>query len=276
MAGERFWSDFHFRDSTLEPMYMQIAEYLRHRIQSGVLKPGDKLTAENEVVKLLNASRTTVRMAFDQLVDEGIVARYRGRGSFVVEQKLKRNINYLYNFTESIREIGAVPSSTVIRCDVIQAYAMERQKLNLSATDSKVFLIERLRLANGEPLILEKTSIPYYLCPGIERFDFSSASLYATLRGHYGLNICRAEETIEAIVLKKPICAQLNCASGVPGYAIERVSHLDSGYICEHTRSVTRADRCVFRLELQSNQRTREYGVDFERKMILGGDASGR
>lgn len=270
MGDDGFLSAFRFSEDSSAPLYAQVAEYLRHRIRSGALKSGDRMVAENDIVKTLGISRTTVRLAFDQLVDEGLIIRYRGKGTFVAEPKLKRNINYLYSFTENIRSSGAVPSSIVLRSEVIPADAGEKAKLKLDLSDAKIFLIERLRMANGEPLIVEKTCIPYYLCPGVEKIDFSSASLYAALRGQYGLNISRAEETIEAVILKKSACGQLDCAPGMPGYAIERISYLDSGYICEHTSSLTRADKCVFKLELTSNHRTREHAVDFERRMILG------
>ena len=57
----------------------------------------------------------------DRLVDEGLLVRYRGRGSFIADPKMKRNINYLYNFTENMRELGAVPASVVIKSEVVEA-----------------------------------------------------------------------------------------------------------------------------------------------------------
>jgi len=109
MGDDAFLSAFRFSEGSSAPLYAQLAEYLRHRIRSGALKPGDRMIAENEIVKKLAISRTTVRLAFDQLVDEGLIVRYRGKGTFVAEPKLKRNINYLYSFTENIRASGAVP-----------------------------------------------------------------------------------------------------------------------------------------------------------------------
>ena len=269
MRDDDFFAAFCFNTDTSVPLYAQLAASVRHRIKSGALKPGDLLAAENEIVKRLGISRTTVRLAFDQLVDEGLVVRHRGKGTFVAEPKLKRNINYLYSFTENIKLAGAAPSSIILRSEVLPASAAQSAKLHLSADGAQIFLIERLRMANGEPLIVEKTCIPHYLCPGIEQIDFSTASLYAALRIQFGLFIARAEETIEAVSLKKGACAKLGCAPNRPGYAIERLSYLDSGHPCEHTTSLTRADKCVFKLELTSTARTREPSVDFERKMIL-------
>ena len=95
-------------------------------------------------------------------------------------------------------------------------------------------------MADGEPLILETTYIPYYLCEGIESTDFSEASLYATLENRYGLVISHAEETLAAMVIPKPAASLLKCKNGSAGYKIQRTSYLSSGYICEYTQSITR------------------------------------
>lgn len=269
MDSAAFLASFRFRQDSNAPLYAQLSDFLRQRIQSGALKLGDRMIPENDIVEILKISRTTVRQAYEKLVEDGLIVRYRGKGTFVAEPRLKRSNHYLYSFTENIRASGATPTSQILRCEVCAADNGDSVRLGLDSAGAKVFLIERLRLADGEPLIVERTCVQYYLCPGIEAVDFSRASLYATLRGQYGLNICRAEETIEAVILKKHICAQLGCPSGRPGYAIERLSYLDNGFACEHTTSFTRADKCVFKLELTDNSRTREHSVDFERRILL-------
>jgi GntR family transcriptional regulator len=156
----------HFQLSltSTQPIYTQLADYLRHLIQSGVLLPGDKMLGENDIVKGLKISRTTVRQAMNQLVDEGLLIRLRGKGSFVAEQQLHRNINYLYSFTENIISSGAVPASVVVNAELFDADNTTAKILNLQPENRKVFFLKRLRLANQTPLILESTYIPYYLC----------------------------------------------------------------------------------------------------------------
>ena len=149
---------------------------------------------------------------------------------------------------------------------MIPATAELQEAMKLAAVGQKVFVLERLRMADGEPLILETTYIPYYLCEGIESTDFSEASLYAALENRYGLVISHAEETLAAMVIPKP-AALLKCKNGLAGYKTQRTSYLSSGYIGEYTQSITRGDRCVFRLEL-SNSKSPQGGVlDFQRKL---------
>lgn len=267
MDRDSFQKTFHFSADASTPLYVQLAAYLKHQIQIGVLKPGDKMLAENDIAEILRISRTTVRLSFNHLVDEGLIVRYRGKGSYITEPKLRRNVNYLYNFTENIRASGSQPSSFVLRCAVEKADEMAQAKLLLPTENKDVFVLERLRLADGKPLILETSIIPYYLCRGIEGVDFSAASLYAVLQNQYDLHISRAEEIISAVVIKKPLCMRLECSPGSPGYRIERVSYLDTGYACEYTTSVTRGDRCVFKLDLYHDKETKNDSVNFKRHL---------
>lgn len=268
MSKEHFKRTFKLAQDSNTPIYTQLADYLKHQIQSGVLKPGDKMIGENDIVNMLGISRTTVRLSLDRLVDEGLIVRYRGKGSYIAEPRLRRNINYLYNFTENIRASGAYPSSIVIHSGITEADASTKEKLHLAEEGTNVFLLERLRLANGEPLIIEKTYIPYYLCHGIESIDFATSSLYTVLENRYGLNICRAEETIEAIVIDKDVCKQLSCKPCMPGYKIERISYLESGYICEYTTSITRSDKCIFKLDLYNSKSAKSGSIDFKRQLF--------
>lgn len=267
MTREHFAATFQLSPDTAKPIYTQLAEYLRFQIKSGVLRPGDRMIGENDMVEVLGVSRTTVRNAINQLVEEGYILRYRGKGSFIAEPRLKRDINYLYNFTENIRSAGSVPSSQVMRCEVVASDAALQTKMKLAAIGQKVFLLERLRMADGDPIIFETTYIPYYLCEGIETVDFSSTSLYNTLENRYGITIAHAEETMEAAVIDKRTAAVLQCKNGLAGYHIERISYLSSDYICEFTQSVTRGDRCVFKLDLYNNKGSNGGSVDFERQL---------
>ena len=110
-----FKRTFKFSEDTSIPLYEQLTSYIKIQIQAGVLKPGDKMITENELCEILNVSRTTVRQSMNKLVEQKFIYRYRGKGSFIADQKVKRAINYLYNFTEDMRKLGTVPSSIVLK-----------------------------------------------------------------------------------------------------------------------------------------------------------------
>ena len=161
MDIDYFKQTFQFAQDSNTPLYEQLAAYIKIQIQAGILKPGDQMIAENSLCEILNISRTTVRQCMNRLVEEGLLVRYRGKGSFIADQKMRRNINYLYNFTENMLSLGAVPSSVVLRNELVETDEYIREKLQLPLGQTKAFHLTRLRCANGEPILLENTYIPY-------------------------------------------------------------------------------------------------------------------
>ncbi len=270
MDIEYFKNTFHFSEGTDVPLYIQLAAYFRIQIQTGILKPGDMMIAENSLCDILNISRTTVRQAMNTLVEEGLLVRYRGKGTFIANTKLKRNMNYLYNFTEDMKAIGAKPSSKIIKTEVLKDCPVDIANiLKLPTTQTQVFYLERLRLANQEPILWERTYIPYYLCNKIETFDFNKYSLYQILNETYHLDMYHAKESLEAIILSRNESSLLKCSSKTAGYKISRISYLDSGFIFEYTTSVTRADKCSFQFDLYKNTSSKNTPVKIKRNMSL-------
>ena len=245
--------NFCFSDELNSPMYIQLAAFIRHQITLGIFKKNDRMATENELCTMLNISRTTVRLAMNELLEEGLLIRKRGRGSFITERKINRRLNSLYNFTESMREQNIEPHSEVISARVCEANETIAGQLQLPSGQNKVFRLERIRYGDDTPLLHETTYITYNLCPGIENQDFSKYSLYDVLKTRYGLTIYHASETLEAIIIEAATAASLKCSAGpTPGYRIERVSSLETGFVFEYTTSVTRADKCKFRVDMYS------------------------
>lgn len=260
--------DFKFHFDSTKPLYRQLYEYLERCIVSGILKEGDQMIPETHICEAFKVSRSTVRKTMDMLLEEGLIMRRRGKGSFVAAQRMKRSINYLYNFTENIQNIGSVPSSIVLEAKVLNDAPKEvLEKLHLQKHD-KVFYLNRIRCANEIPLLNEKTYIPYALCPLIEQYDFTSKSLYDVLSNQYKLNLYHATESIEAVVMSVKEKQLLQCKDNIPGFKIKRISHMDDGRVFEYTTSLTRADRCIFEMELYKKA-TQFSPVEIKRSVLL-------
>jgi GntR family transcriptional regulator len=270
MDTEYFKNTFRFSDETGIPLYIQLAAYLRIQIQTGVLRPGDMMIAENSLCDILKISRTTVRQSMNKLVDEGLLIRYRGKGTFIANSKIKREINHLYNFTEDMKATGAKPGSKVIKAIVLDRCPDEiAELLKLPTVQTPVFYLERLRLANQEPILWERTYIPYYLCNKIETYDFSRYSLYQILNEAYHLEMYHAKETLDAVILSDKEASLLECTNNIAGYKISRISYLDSGFIFEYTTSVTRSDKCSFQFDLYKNTVSKKPPVEIKRNMSI-------
>jgi Transcriptional regulators len=251
--SESFNSDLFKNDILTEsndmPFYQKILTFIRHQIQSGTLKPGDMLPPESELCNIYGVSRTTIRLAMDQLAEEKLITRQRGKGSYISNPKLQRNLNHLYSFTEDMKNMGLNPYSKIIESCLIKNTGNISEILKLSP-DSDIFKLVRIRYADKEPILLETSYIPYYLCSGILQEDFTTVSLYSMLQFKFKLQLSRAVETYEAIKLDKNTAKLLGCSPSSSAFNIHRTGYLDSGIPYEYTNSSVRSDKCIFTLEL--------------------------
>ena len=233
------------REDSPIPLYVQLEELLRRKITSGAYPPGRQLPAERELCRRYGVSIITVRQAILKLVDHGLLYRRRGKGTFVSEPKLSRDISSLYSFTQDMKRLGLEPSSRVLDLREIEGGDATVQLSLLSPAD-RVILLVRLRIANATPLLLETTYIPSRIAPGLVDKDLAAGSLYEILGRDYGVEIASAAENFESVVLDAEEAELLGCQAGSPGFHIERTAYDSSGVPVELTSSLTRADRCKF------------------------------
>lgn len=245
-----------FKDNVIRteselPLYFQLSTFIKNLILSKQLKPGDMIPSEKQLCDIYGISRTTVRQALDKLAKENLIIRRRGRGSYIANPKVHRNLDHLYNFTDDMKRIGLSPSSKVIMSRVIEASENMSKLFNIS-DNADVFKLVRVRLADNEPLLLEETYIPLYVCPDITNIDFNKNSLYSILQTMYGLKLEKATETYEAVNLDIETAKILNCQSLSAAFSIQRIGYLENDTAFELTNSLVRSDKCVFTVELKT------------------------
>ncbi len=260
MNSRKNTNDFMHDEVSGVPLYRQLADYLRDRIEQGVWKGGDELPSEHDICKANALSRTTVRLAFRELINDGIIIRKRGKGSFVAEAKLRRSLNNLTSFTDDMLDSGRIPSSRVLSCEVREAGADIGTALVIPETE-KVFVLRRIRLADDRPITLETACIPYSLCEGIEREDFSTASLYSYLAERCGINPYSAIETHEVGVIPADVARLMSVDPLSPAFLLTRVSYREDGSAFEFTQTIAPGDRCRFEIGLHGPR----LGITFQR-----------
>jgi len=233
------------------PIYYQLKEGLREQIESGVLRPHDRVPSERELEKMYHISRMTARRALSELEAEGYVYRARGKGSFVAEPKIRQGLLWLTSFTEDMRDRGMKAGAQVLGTAVI--VGDEKLARRFGADPAEEFVkIQRLRLADGEPMALETSFLRRRFCEGIEWLDFTDRSLYKTLQEEYGLCFGRAEQMVEAKLADEFEAKLLGVKLGTPMLAMERITYLDDGEtVVEYARSVYRGDRYKLFVELK-------------------------
>lgn len=265
MPKESTYEENKLIEESTVPLYFQLMTMIKRQIDCGILKPGDMVPSESQLCSQYGVSRSTVRQALNQLAEKNLIIRRRGKGSFISNPKYQRSLNHLYSFTEDMLAMGFKPRSEILESSIINPSDDIVKQLELPNKESKVFKMTRLRIANDEALLIETSHIPLYLCPDIDKEDFSNTSLYSVLQNKYSLNLHRAFETYESIKLNKESAALLNCKSSSCAFSIQRIAYLDTGIPFELTNSIVRSDRCIFQVELYANKNK----VSFSRKIIV-------
>ena len=179
------------------PMYAQIQTQLLGMIRAGRLSTGDPLPSEEELSRVYGVSRMTSRQALQLLKSQGHAARHKGKGTFVTQPKVEKDIAHLAGFTTEMRQLGMKPSSQVLAAGIVAASGEVAEQLAIKS-GGEAFRLKRLRIADGLPVAIEEIYLSIEKFPGIEKVDFSRQSLYQTLRARYAVRFGMADEVLEA------------------------------------------------------------------------------
>jgi GntR family transcriptional regulator len=218
------------------PLYLQLARFLADAVRGGHYTPHEALPSERALSESLDLSRVTTRKAIDQLVLQGLIVRRRGSGNYIaprIEQALSR----LTSFSEDLRARGYAPSSRWLSRETGTATAEEREILGL-ARGARVVRLERLRLADGTVMALEKSVLPAAVVPDPAQVE---ASLYEFLQAR-GSAPVRATERITAVNASARLARQLQVPTGRAVLSIQRIGYLASGDPVELAHAYCRSD----------------------------------
>ncbi|MFE9611682.1 GntR family transcriptional regulator [Streptomyces sp. NPDC006012] len=224
------------------PKYYQIKQQVLEITDA--LKPGSRMPAERLLALRLDTSRTTVRQALQELVGEGRLDRIQGKGTFVARPKLYRTL-LLTSHTEDMHAQGLQPASRVLDIRHVEADGKLSGLLGITTGES-VLRIERLRLANGEPMAIETTHLSARRFPELHGSLARYRSLYTALAEVYGVRLAEAEEVIETSLATPREAALLATEVGLPMLLLSRHSRDAHGTPVEWVRSVYRGSRYKF------------------------------
>ena len=230
------------------PLHHQVYLDLLGSLDSGRWAPGRQLPTERELAGHYGCSLITVRRALDELVREGRIERTRGRGTFVLHPRLDRDIAGRASFAEEMRQRGLDPHTRLISARPESASVSVAAALGIEA-GSPILYLERLRLASGEPYLLEQVHLPADRFPGLLASDLEHNSLYQLLTERYGTRVARAREAIEPVLLRGREARLLDQPSGRAALLVEGVAFTADGVPVEFARSFVRGDRTRYYVE---------------------------
>ena len=230
----------------------QLTSILRANILNDKYSEGSLIPTENDLIKTYKVSRITVRKALDNLVQEGLLRRERGRGTFVNKRDETGERSLLISATSTFQAVGIQSEIKLIGIEKIVPSQMITLKLGLRDKDI-VFKLERLRLGDNVPLFHEVHYLPEALYPDLDKLDLET-SLYEIMNKRYHIKPIGAHEIFTAIKLDKEMAEILGCKEDDPGFAqfsvIYRVGRIPSS-----VEEVTyRGDQFKIRVEVAAEK----------------------
>ncbi len=233
--------------SRKQPLYDQLVDLLHEKIENE-MGPGDLLPSERELCETYGLSRTTVRLALAELEQQGLVTRQHGRGTFVANTTREAtNLMSTYSFTEQMRSLGRVPQTVVLEFDTREAPKHIAACLGLRIGDP-VIRMKRLRLADGTPMMVERTYLPASEFIGLSREDVERQPLYDIVEKVYHETIRVADEEFCASVVHMDDAELLGIPESAPVLKLYRTTYNVKNTAIEYTRSVARADQFKYKV----------------------------
>lgn len=230
------------------PLYSQLMDILINEIENE-MEEDEKILSEREICDKYDVSRATVRQAIAELEKEGYLYKKHGKGTFVAAKKINQNLQGFYSFTEEMKKRGKVPTTKVLKFEIIPINHEIAKKMQLTHGEI-VYKFSRLRMADGEPMMVETTYVPYNTFPGITKENLSSKALYDIFRDYFNQKVEYAEEEFLPILTNENEAKNLKVEVGSPSLRINRFAYNKFGKIIEYTVSIARGDKFRYTLKL--------------------------
>jgi len=232
-------------DTQATPLYLQLARNLEAAIHAGVWKAEQALPSERTLSEQLGLSRVTARKALEILLEQGLIRRNQGSGTFITP-RLEQPLSRLSSFSEMLRLKGFVPGSQWLERGIAVPTHEEVIRLGLSPTD-QVARLKRLRKADDTVMAIEMSALPAALLPHPEAIG---DSLYQYLES-IGRPVVRALQHIRAINASAEFAALVGIEPGTAMLLMTRIGYLDDNTAIELTDTYCRNDYYDFVAELR-------------------------
>jgi GntR family transcriptional regulator len=230
-----------------EPMYQQLNQLLRSLVGSSEFPVGQQFLTERQVSERFEISRATANKALSNLVAEGLLTFRKGVGTFVSSRSMDYNLRALVSFTEEAIAAGKRPETRVLAFEQVAASAAGEEiahALQVSDQDP-LWYVERLRLADDLPVILERRHIIARHCPSLKNSDVAG-SLYKVWKEQCNLDVEGAEETIRAVNIGRGEAKALGTRQNTAGLRVTSVGFLRGHQPLWFERTLYRGDAYEF------------------------------
>ncbi|NLE43712.1 MAG: GntR family transcriptional regulator [Chloroflexi bacterium] len=230
------------------PLYYQLSEQLRARIESGDLAAGERIPSVQELSAQHSISPMTAQKAIAELVRSGLVEVRRGIGTFVAPDKVTFGLRYLSSFSQDALMHGLTPHVQLLTQELEVPPHQIAERLRLAPDERAVHLV-RLRFYDETPAAIDESYLPASLCPGLEDEDVVTQSLYDLLETRHGLALDHATQTLEAVPATAFEARLLHISVKAPVALLRGITFLADGRPIENFKVAYRGDRLRFELQ---------------------------
>ncbi|WP_010276735.1 UTRA domain-containing protein [Paenibacillus senegalensis] len=240
-------------NSSQEPLYLQLKHVLKEEINRGNYAPGEQLPPESELCEIYGVSRGTARKAIMDLVEEGILSRQQGKGTFVREAMIQRELFSIGGYSDTTATSAEGMQSLIISCsvtlsdDYLAAFFEEEP-------GERALELKRLHHIKDEPLILETAHYSLNRFPDLERFIMENPSTYSTLKTRYNVEITYSVKTLELVHATEEEARLLKCDPGAGLYRIERKSYDNHDHPIHISSSLYKTNRVKFTITVDKRK----------------------
>lgn len=233
-----------------QPLYIQVTDLIKDHIAKKYWQLDEMIPSENELSATYGVSVGTVKKALSKLVDEGILYRRQGKGTFVNRPDFKRSFMRFFRFGADENLEERFLSSKVLSLDITTPPKRIMDMLKL-ADDEKTISIKRIRFLNDLPLLLQDLYLPYKIFKGFDEIDISRELLYPIYDEKFKTPVIWADEYLRPTIADTVVAEALKINLGDPVISIERIVYTYGDEPIEVRSSIGRGDKFRYHIEIR-------------------------
>ena len=219
--------------NSLVPIYEQVMDYIKKKIEKGEWKKGDKISTEKDLMELFDVSRGTIKKAISLLVEEKVLTQKQGKGTFVIDENISFPLaEGLISFSESMKSQGIDFETELINLEKKKADEKIAEQLKINVGDDYLF-IERTRTVHDEVVMFIQNNINIQLAPNIDTADYAHESLFNIVEKYSEHKVAYNETSFAAVPSTKTISELLHIEENSPLLYQEQLVHLEDDSIIE-------------------------------------------
>jgi GntR family transcriptional regulator len=234
-----------------KPLYEQLKEVIKQKIDNGGYKPGGALPGERQLIDTYGVSRITVRRAIGELVNEKLLYRQHGKGTFVAQKYVLRPLGSLLGVAESLKLQGMDADITMIEKCVTKPNSIICRELGLDKSDN-IVLIKRLISTGQEPLLINYNYLSQSVGSLLDNVDLTRDPIFSQLE-LYGYKISEGFERITAGVATSEEAKYLHCEKNSPVLVAKSTIFVENKLPILYCCGIFRGDRYEFNITLKRN-----------------------